>query len=200
MRTIVMDTSNQYLIVALYNDDHLLEYKQVKALRQQSELAVPYLEEILTLHQLTLKDIDQMVITVGPGSYTGVRIAMTIAKTLAVILPIKIKGISSLAVLAGKQKAISMIDARSQKVYVGMYENGQALMEDTIMSLDDFKEFYKLHTDFKLVGDTHLVEQECEEIKIYENLFELSKLVEPIENVDALVPTYIKDVEVKKQC
>ena len=44
--------------------------KQVKALRQQSELAIPYLEEILSNFNLELKDVDEMIISIGPGSYT----------------------------------------------------------------------------------------------------------------------------------
>lgn len=198
--TIVMDTSNQYLIVGLYNNHQLVSSRVVKALRQQSELAIPFLKELLDQNHLTMSDIQEMVITLGPGSYTGVRIAMTIAKTLAAITPIKIKAISTLKVLAGKQKAISVIDARSQKVYVGMYENGQPLMEDTLMNVDDFKLFYKQHLDFQLVGDTHLFDLEHQDINICQNLYELS-LTEPyIDDVDALVPLYIKDVEVKAQC
>ena len=200
MYAIIMDTSNQYLTVGLFQDGKLLSKKQVKALRQQSELAIPYLEEILSNFNLELKDVDEMIISIGPGSYTGVRIAMTIAKTLAAVLPIKIKGISSLAMFAGKQKAISIIDARSHKVYVGIYENGKALQEDCLMDLEEFKAFYKQHDDFLLVGDVELLDQPVRQIDVCENLYQLSLNQPYIEDVDALVPTYIKDVEVKAKC
>ncbi len=47
MNTLVMDTSNQYLVVALYHDNQLLEAKQIQALKQQSELAIPFIDELL---------------------------------------------------------------------------------------------------------------------------------------------------------
>ncbi len=199
MNTLVMDTSNQYLVVALYHDNQLLEAKQIQALKQQSELAIPFIDELLKKHSLKLKNIDQMVITKGPGSYTGVRIAMTIAKTLATVLPIRIKTVSSLAALAGNSKAISILDARSQKLYVGMYENAKPLIDECLMTIEEFRNFCKEHSDFMIVGDTSIIGIESQPICIYENIFALSMNLEPVEDVDCLVPTYIKGVEAKRQ-
>ncbi len=199
MNTLVMDTSNQYLVVALYHDNQLLEAKQIQALKQQSELAIPFIDELLKKHSLKLKNIDQMVITKGPGSYTGVRIAMTIAKTLATVLPIRIKTVSSLAALAGNSKAISILDARSQKLYVGMYENAKPLIDECLMTIDEFRNFCKEHSDFTIVGDTSIIGIESKPICIYENIFALSTKIEPVEDIDCLVPMYIKDVEAKRQ-
>ncbi len=193
MKTIVMDTSNQYLAIALYEDDTLKENFQQTALKQQSELAIPMLQELMEKQGWQMKDVDEMVISLGPGSYTGVRIAMTIAKTLSVIMPIKIKAISSLAMIAGSQKAISVIDARGNKCYVGMYENKKALMEDALMENDAFEQFKKEHLDFDVVS-LH------DELPICKHLYELSKDCPYVEDCDALAPMYIKGVEAKKQC
>ena len=111
MTSLIMDTSNQYLMVALYRDGQCLEMVQELGSKRQSENAIPYLSSLLKKHQLQLLDIDEMIITKGPGSYTGVRVAMTIAKTLSVVSSIHIKVISSLAAYAGLKTCVSVIDA-----------------------------------------------------------------------------------------
>ena len=63
MISLVMDTSNQYLVVGLYRDNECLESFQEKGTRRQSENAIPALKGILDRHQVTLKDIDEMIIT-----------------------------------------------------------------------------------------------------------------------------------------
>lgn len=193
MRTIVMDTSNHYLAVALFEDGLLRASRQLEALKQQSELAIPVLKDLMDGQHWQMKDIDEMVVSLGPGSYTGVRIAMTIAKTLSAVMPIRLKAISSLAMLAGDQKAISIIDARGNKLYVGMYENGEPLMEDMLMEVDAFETFKKEHTEFPVVALE-------DEIPLCDNLYLLSRKAPYIEDNDRLVPTYIKGVEAKKQC
>ena len=85
MRTIVMDTSNHYLAIALYEDGLLRASRQLEALKQQSELAIPVLKDLMDGQHWQMKDIDEMVVSLGPGSYTGVRIAMTIADRKSVV-------------------------------------------------------------------------------------------------------------------
>lgn len=200
MIRLLMDTSNQYLMVSLYEDDNCLETIQELGSKKQSENAIPYLEKLLKKYNKELLDIDEMIITKGPGSYTGVRVAMTIAKTLSVVSPVKIKAISSLAAYAGMKKCVSVIDARSHKVFVCVYENGQALIEEQLISIYDFDSFMKDYDDFMVVGQTSVIGKECVEIDLAQNMLELSKYVEAIEHMDALVPCYLKDVEAKKIC
>lgn len=200
MISLVMDTSNQYLVVGLYHDNECLESFQEKGTRRQSENAIPALKEILDRHHVQLKDIDEMIITSGPGSYTGVRVAMTIAKTLAAISNIKIKTVSSLAAYAGMSQAISVIDARGHKVYVGIYENGEPLIKEQVMSLDEFASLRAEYADYELVGETTCLGYDETECDLCTHIFELGKQADIIENVDLLVPTYIKDVEAKKAC
>lgn len=200
MFTILMDTSNSKLVVGIANETKVLVSKQINALKQQSELAIPVLNELMQSQNISMQDVQTMVITAGPGSYTGLRIAMTIAKTLASVLDIKIKAISTLAMQAYGKKAISVVDARSKKAYVGMYDHGKVIMEDCLMLVEDLKELVSNHFDYEVVGDCELVGLEKEEFDLATALFEISKEVEPVEFVDGLVPHYIKDVEVQKKC
>lgn len=118
MISIILDTSNQYLVVALYKDGKCLGKIQELGSQRQSENAIPYLQKLLDQYHVELLDVDEAIITKGPGSYTGVRVAMTIIKTLNVIHPLKVKAISSLKAYAGLDRCISVIDARRQKLYV----------------------------------------------------------------------------------
>ncbi len=200
MKTIVMDSANQYLVVALYEDGKCLDKIQEIGNRKQSEYAIVYLEKLLKKHHLQVLDFDEMVITIGPGSYTGVRVALTIAKTLAAVSSIKIKTVSSLKAMAGFKKAISILDARSQKIFLGVYNEGKVVVEDCMTTLDQFDHYRQLYPDYEVVGDVSLVNMEGQCGDLAHLIYELSKIEEYRSDVDHLVPEYIKDVEAKKIC
>lgn len=200
MISLVMDTSNSYLVVGLYQDNVCLEAFQEKGSRRQSEKAIPTLKEVLDRHHIALKDVNEMIITSGPGSYTGVRVAMTIAKTLAAVSDVRIKSVSSLAAYAGMNQALSVIDARGHKVFVGVYENGLPLIKEQVVALEDFAQLRAEYGDFELVGEIGCLGLDEKECDLCANIYALGQMADPIENVDLLVPTYIKDVEAKKAC
>ena len=190
MISLVMDTSNSYLAVGLYQDNVCLEAFQEKGSRRQSEKAIPTLKEVLDRHHIALKDVNEMIITSGPGSYTGVRVAMTIAKTLAAVSDVRIKSVSSLAAYAGMNQALS----------VGVYENGLPLIKEQVMTLEDFAQLRAEYGDFELVGEVGCLGLDEKECDLCANIYALGQMADPIKNVDLLVPTYIKDVEAKKAC
>lgn len=200
MISLVMDTSNSYLAVGLYQDNVCLEAFQEKGSRRQSEKAIPTLKEVLDRHHIALKDVNEMIITSGPGSYTGVRVAMTIAKTLAAVSDVRIKSVSSLATYAGMNQAFSVIDARGHKVFVGVYENGLPLIKEQVVTLEDFAQLRAEYEDFELVGEVGCLGLDEKECDLCANIYALGQMADPIKNVDLLVPTYIKDVEAKKAC
>lgn len=200
MISLVMDTSNSYLAVGLFKDNMCLEAFQEKGSRRQSEKAIPTLKEVLDRHHIALKDVNEMIITSGPGSYTGVRVAMTIAKTLAAVSDVKIKSVSSLAAYAGMNQALSVIDARGHKVFVGVYENGLPLIKEQVVTLEDFAQLRAEYEDFELVGEVGCLGLDEKECDLCANIYALGQMADPIKNVDLLVPTYIKDVEAKKAC
>lgn len=200
MIKIILDTSNQYLVVGLYKDEQCLGRIQELGSQKQSENVIPYLEKLLSQNHIELLDVDEAIITKGPGSYTGVRVAMSIIKTLSVLTPLKVKAISSLKAYAGFDKCISVIDARSKKVFVCLYDQGKALMDETLMTIDEFKEFRKKYNDFKVVGQGHIVDEDVQEIDLVTHLYDLSFIEEEVDNIDVLVPCYLKDVEAKKIC
>ena len=200
MISVVMDTSNQYLSVGLFKDGKMLDAYQKIGTKRQSEDAIPVLHSLIERHDISLRSVDEMIITKGPGSYTGVRVAMTIAKTLAAIAPVKIKTVSSLAAYAGNKKAISIIDPRSKKVFACVYDQGKPLMEEMMCTYEEALALKQQYPDFSFVGQTSLLGVDPEEADLCNNIYQLSLNVEAEEYVDALTPTYIKNVEAKKAC
>lgn len=200
MKTIVMDTANKYLVVALFEDGYCLDKIQQEGNRKQSEYAIVCLQELLQKHHLEILDFDEMVITIGPGSYTGVRVALTIAKTIAATSHIKIKTVSSLKALAGMNQAIAILDARSHKVFIGVYDQGQTIEADRMIEQNQVDDYIEKYKDYLLVGDLNLIDQKEKTLDLAQQIFELSKLEDYVEDVDNLVPEYIKDVEAKKLC
>lgn len=200
MKAIVMDTSNTYLVIALYENDKCIDKYQENGNKRQSEYALTYLSEMLEKNNFNILDVEEMIITIGPGSYTGQRVALTIAKTLAAISNIKIKAISSLHGYIGNNKAISVIDARSKKIFVGVYDNNKQVEADQMMLIENFAAFKQKYPDYPVFGDSEIVEYKHIDIDLCENIYQASKMAAFVENIDNLVPQYLKDVEAKKLC
>ena|GEM_PF-60876 len=104
----------------------------------------------------TVRDIDLIAVTRGPGSFTGLRIGMATAKGLAATYDIKCVGVSTLAALAvpfKNQTVCSVMDARCGQVYCGIYRNGEVLLDDCAMTAIELSEIIKNYENVILTGD-----------------------------------------------
>ena len=130
MNLLLIDTSNQPMSIALMNDDEVLAIKQ--QIKDHSSQLMPGIQSLFNESNLK-QELDGIVVAKGPGSYTGVRIGVTVAKTLAYALNTKLYGVSSLKALAAtidtndKRIIVPIFDARREAVYTGLYqyENNQ---------------------------------------------------------------------------
>lgn len=121
-----IDTSNSPLTVAVVKDGVTLIEETSNLKINHSLTAMPVIEQLLERASLTPRDLTHIAVAEGPGSYTGVRIGMTIAKTLAWTLKIPLIPVSSLKVLAAngggfKGVICSLIDARRGTIFAGLY-------------------------------------------------------------------------------
>lgn len=129
-----IDTSHTPLAVAVVKDDQVLaEYKSSLKITH-SIGTMPAIEELLEKADIKPNEIDTIAVANGPGSYTGVRIGVTIGKTLAWTLNIPIVSVSSLQVLAGNVPffsgvVCSIMDARRGNVFAGIYMNEEVVKE-----------------------------------------------------------------------
>ena len=120
------------------------------------------LNRLLKETGLDYKDMDRVIITKGPGSYTGIRIAMTIAKVLCSQMHKDLYTISTMQLYAGIEKQANVIlDARSQRAYVAHVEDGQIQGNTQILTLDEVKEFIETNPGI-LLGDADLIGQDVQ--------------------------------------
>ena len=190
--SLILDTSSKNLVVGIAHDV-VLRKTQYYAWQRQSEVTVQEIDKMMKDLNITFDEIESIILTIGPGSYTGVRIALTIGKIISLAKNIPIIQMTSLNALAGeKGRKMSVIDARSQRCYVGFYENGLKVKEDTIMKNDEIIEYAK-NNGFELVGEVKVLGLEEKEIDLVNNMFEVAKLLPKTINVHEVKPLYLKD-------
>ena len=193
-RMLILDTSCKYMVVGIASNEKIIYSKQIECFQRQSEIALEEVYKALELTKTDPKKIDKIVVTIGPGSYTGIRIALTIAKVYCSTLSIPLVPISTMQAMAGsKGKKISLLDARSKRAYVGIYDGGEKVVEDCVLTLDEINELLKEYKGYSLVGDTHLLGVDSKEIDLAKNLYELGKSREGNKDVDNINPIYLKD-------
>lgn len=197
MISLCMDTAYKQLVLGIYQDGALLDGIAKTAFKRQSETIFVELNALLKRVNLTYKDIDRVIITEGPGSYTGIRIAMTIAKVLCTQMHKELYCISTMQLYAGMDASANVIlDARGQRAYVAHLENGEIVGQTTILSLEDTKAFLEAHPG-TLYGDGQLLGLESKEPSYLENFIQVP--ARKIENIHALVPDYLKESSAYKK-
>lgn len=193
MNILFIDTSTKYLCIGIAKDNNVIYKYQQEAIKKQSELTIPFLKKALDENNMTLNDIDEVNVTIGPGSFTGIRIGMCVAKVLASMKNIPLKAISSLNAYASLGKKIVILDAKAKRVYLGIYNDNVKVIDEMVVEIETFKEMLRDYDGYDVVLDSYLIGLESEEIDVIENMNRISKTIQPVDNVDALVPIYLKD-------
>ena len=194
MFSFLLDSSNTSLTVGLAKDDVLLESISYEAWQTQSEHMIPELDKLLNKYNVQRNEISDIVVAIGPGSYTGVRIAITIAKTIAAVLPVKLYAVSSLRCQKdGKNPSICVINARSGRSYFGVYEDDKVLVEDMILTNDKVQEYIAKHPDYVVCGNASYLGINGKEPDIAKELLTIKKVISPVADPLAVKPVYMKD-------
>ncbi len=143
MKILYLDTSSSFLYAAILEDDKVLEQIKDQLGNNLSSHTLPRVEEMLKVNNVKIDDIGKIICVNGPGSFTGIRIGLTIAKTMAWAKKIPIIAISSLEAMALSSDGeynyiVPAIDARRNFVYSTIYDiqNKNFIMEEKHISLD----------------------------------------------------------------
>lgn len=139
MKILAIDTTTGFCSAALLYGDEINVMEQ-NAPMQHTKLILPMIDGLLANAGCGLTDLDCLALTIGPGSFTGLRIGAGVIQGLAYGFNLPVAMVSTLAVLAqgayaqlGARKILSSLDARMQQVYWGAYQiNGQGLAESVI--------------------------------------------------------------------
>lgn len=194
MITLCMDTSTQYLVIALIRDDQIVAKFQEKCWKKQSEELFPRLMDLMKEAGLKPEDIGQVVVSEGPGSYTGVRIAMTVAKVFCAMRNLPIATVGTLQLFAGMEpRARVVLDARGGRVYTAVYEYGVLSGTVEAKPCEEVKaEILEAET---VIGDGSLVGREDQIPDLAENFLAVKDQWKYAENVHLVKPEYLKSSE-----
>ena len=156
-----LETATKVCSVVLANDGELIAKKESKTENfSHSENLNIFIESIFKDSPYQLNDLDALAVSMGPGSYTGLRIGVSTAKGLGYGLDIPLIGISSLKSLANlsqKQEnrlICPMFDARRMEVYSAVYNNSLTTLEDVEAKIIDESSFesYLKDTEIEFLG------------------------------------------------
>lgn len=132
MKILSIDTSSKICSVSVLEDTDLIIEKHIENELTHSQKLMPLIDEVLKIVKLTLQDFDLFACSVGPGSFTGVRIGVSTVKAFYDVTNIQIAAVSSLESLAyntldsnyknDASLVLSIIDAKNDNVYYGLFE------------------------------------------------------------------------------
>ena len=169
MKILGIDTSSSSLSVAVMDDDLLKGEFTLNHKLTHSEQMMPLLDSLLSHLELKMSDIDLIGVSVGPGSFTGIRIGVAAANAMAMALDIPVVGISSLeamAYTAGETAytIVSTFDAQRDRFYFNAYrfENSElkALETEDVLEKEDLIKKLESYDKVLLLGDAVFINEE----------------------------------------
>ncbi|SDJ78185.1 tRNA (adenosine(37)-N6)-threonylcarbamoyltransferase complex dimerization subunit type 1 TsaB [Salimicrobium halophilum] len=149
MNILAIDTSNYILGVAVIKNHEVAGEWMTNVKKNHSVRLMPAIDQMMRETETSPEELDQIAVAHGPGSFTGVRIGMATAKSMAFALQIPVVGISSLEVLARQGTFFDglicpFFDARRGRVYTGLYDGEMnVVMEEENIDMDTWLEKLK---------------------------------------------------------
>ena len=210
MKVLAFDTSSKALSLAILEDKQVLAETTINIKKNHSITLMPAIDFLMESLDWTPKDLDRIVVAEGPGSYTGLRIAVATAKTLAHTLNIELVGMSSLLALVPYQQEglfVPLMDARRNNVYAGFYENAKPVMPEAHLPIERVLELIKGASQVTFVGEVGpFVEQIQEHLprtnykETLPNAANLALLAwdKEADSLHDFVPNYLKRVEAEE--
>lgn len=203
MRILYIDTSSSYLYTSIVENDKLISEIKEEFGQSLSEVALPRIVSMFEDNNLSPKDIDKIIVVNGPGSFTGIRIGITIAKIYAWSLNIPITTIYSLEAMAISSKKdtyhVPILNARRGYVYTAIYDKDykevlkpcHILLTDLQEKLKDIKEYEYISNDE--FDDLELNSYSPDMVKVV-NYFKEKENINP----HAVNPEYLKLTEAEE--
>jgi len=154
MNILCFDTCLNKTYVNLNETSKIVENTESK---YHSAFLISTIKDILIENGLTSDDIDIIATNVGPGSFTGIRACVTVARVFAQAKDINVCPVSSLEILSklsDKKRVFVGLDARKNSVYAASYEFGECIIKPQVMSLADFEKIFKEYDE--VITDDYL--------------------------------------------
>ena len=210
MKVLAFDTSSKALSLAILEDKQVLAETIINIKKNHSITLMPAIDFLMASLDWTPKDLDRIVVAEGPGSYTGLRIAVATAKTLAHTLNIELIGMSSLLSLVPRQQEgllVPLMDARRNNVYAGFYENAKPVMPEAHLSFAEVLEKVTDAEQVTFVGEVgpfvEQIQEQLPQASYQETLPNAANLAlwawdKKADSLHDFVPNYLKRVEAEE--
>ncbi len=216
IRCLALDSATSCLTIALLENGHLCDQVQVWTERNHAVVLVPHMQELFAKHTLRIADMHAIAVGRGPGSYTGVRIATSIVKTLAWANQLQLLGVSTLAAIAKgayrkymeksqflevnheRTWVIPLVDARRGQAFTGLYqftrsqEKIEEIVSDQIQIVENW--LNQIASKARLKKPDHiLIVTEAQDLSIRTELQPIEEFVQQL-NWLSIVPEEWKSV------
>ena len=145
MYTLIIDSATKVLYHALVKDDKVVKEIYTKGQNDHAKNIVSLIEKMLKEENITVDNLDKIVCGIGPGSYTGVRMAVTVAKMLSSFKRIPLYEISTLKLISSGEsgKVLAMIDARRGNAFSAIYQDSNLVLSEAMRAKEEvMKESY----------------------------------------------------------
>lgn len=188
MYTLLLDSATKVLYVALVKDENVIYEKYLEGKNDHAKAIVRLVDEALNVGGIDTFTLDRIIVGVGPGSYTGVRMAVSVAKMMSVFAKVKLYSISTLELIASgySGRVLSTIDARRGNAFAAIInvENGSFDLEEG------------LH-------EYTMLEQEKFDYKVNETNYKVNPIycinnAQEVDEPHLLVPNYLRDTEAER--
>lgn len=191
-KQLFFDSSTNVLYMAVGYKGNLMEETIRIGKQDHSKYIVDRIDQILKRIDLNIDDIDKIYVGKGPGSYTGIRSSVMVAKMLAYTKNIELYEISSLYFLSSGYPGLiaPMIDARNGNVFSAIYSDDEVLLQDDLRKTENLKEIaLKYHAQPILLHDF-----------FYEvDIKKIMNMSKKVEDIHSFVPNYIRKTQAERE-
>lgn len=204
MICLFFDTSSDLLKVSLIKDNKIIFDKELHTKNDHSSYLVPTIDEAFKSNNIDFKELDEIIVGNGPGSFTGTRISIAVAKTYAFSFNIPVYMISSLEELIydndGYDFYVPIIEEKKENLYFSIFDKDRKrVMDDTYSSTEYmYKKLEELDGKILLISLSDKKYEKYDTVKASINALNIMKNIDVNNekvNPHLLKPNYIKKIE-----
>ena len=186
MYNLIIDSSTKILYVALVDENNILFEKYIEGRNDHAKNIVKTVDDALKSANIDAFKLDKVIVGYGPGSYTGVRMAVTVAKMLAIFANVKLYTISTLRLMQSAKKGVvkATIDARRGNAFASVFDmdKNEYVIKEGLYSYEELKDY----------------QEEVKEDNFKVNPFYVVLNSNEVSEPHLLVPNYLRDTEAER--
>ena len=125
MNILCIDTTTEYIVIALQKDEKSDFFISEKGCKKHNSIILSTIDEFLDKNGLKIGDIDVFGVSVGPGSFTGIRVGVATMNAFSLALNKKLVSVTTLELPVEKDKVMTLLDCKHDNFYCGIFDGGK---------------------------------------------------------------------------